>query len=254
MSAIRWTLRDAGPSQIERARANTARLRVYRDQVPVALAGTYTLTDDAGNVIINAQTVSADGTDITYAIAAGDTTTSMAFSTRWRETWVLTIAAIPLQTVTFTRDAWLIRSALYPVVTVDDIITGRHRDLVDLVDGGASAIEGYVNEAWATINADLIKRGKRPSLIMESWALRSLHLYRALHLCFLDASTRYAGEDRFSKLADHYAELAETEWNKNLRFDYDANEDGIADTQTAGANVLVLTAGNMSGPRWSMAR
>ena len=244
MSATRYTLRDASPSQIERAVAQTVRLLVYRNQVPVAATGTYTL-QDAGGVTIATGAVSSDGTDTTRALLSTDTTTAMAYSTRWRETWALTVAG---EAVTFHRDAWLVRSALWPVVTVDDLTSGRHRDLAELVDGGVPSIEGYIIEAWSTIVGDLIKKGKRPSLIMESWALRQIHIYRSLQLCFLDASTRFSGEDRFTKLHEHYLTLADEEWTKGMKFQYDANEDGIADGQVAGSTALFLTAGRMTGP------
>lgn len=248
MGATRFTLRDASPVLIERGVAFVSRLAVYANQVPTAYTGTYTLTDAGGNVVVTGA-VSSDGTETTYGGSAGDTTDAMAYSTRWRESWALLTAASPATTTTFTRDVWLVRSALQPTVTVDDLCR-RHRDLRDLVDGGDAAIEGYIVEAWATIQGDLIKRGKRPSLIMESWALRTLHIYRALALLFVDASTRFAGTDRYADLAKDYEEKAGEEWNKGIRFEYDANEDGIADVKSAGSNVLVITAGNMSGPRY----
>jgi len=244
MSAIRWTLRDAAPVQVERARAATLRLLAYKDQVATAATnGTLTLKDAGGTTIVTGATAT-DGTDTTFALGAGDTTTAHGYSTRWRAVWALTIGG---ETRSFEQDVWLVRSALYPVVTVADL-TRRHRDITDLVLGGVSSIEGYLIEAWDSILGDLVKRGKRPSLIMESWALRSLLTYRALHLCFLDASTRFNGEDRFSVLSELYAAQADDEWNKGLRFAYDANEDGIAESSAAGSNVLVLTAGNMFGP------
>lgn len=249
MPAPRWTLRDATPALIERGVAFTSRLSVYYDQVATpAVSGTYTLTDAGGNTIVTGAT-GTDGTDTTYAAVASTTTTAMGYSTRWRETWaLLMIDGLPQTTQTFTRDVWLVRSVLQPTVTVDDLCR-RHRDIRELVDGGDAAIEGYIIEAWATIQGDLIKRGKRPSLIMESWALRTLHIYRALSLLWRDASTRFAGTDRYADFAASYEEKAGDEWSKGLRFDYDANEDGIADTKIAGANVLILSAGPMTGPQ-----
>lgn len=248
MAASRWTLRDAGPAMYERGVAGTARLAIYKNQTGLAAtSGTYTLTDAGDNTILSVAT-SSDGADTTAAILSTDTTTAMSFSTRWRETWAVTVGG---EAKTFTRDAWLVRSALYPTATVDDLLR-RHRGLTDLVDGGRSGIEDYGIEAWATINADLIKKGKRPNLIMESWALRSLHIFRWLALCYTDASTRFDGDDRYAQLAEHYSGLADEEWTKNMRFEYDVDEDGLADGKAAASNVLVLTAGNMTGPRLRM--
>lgn len=248
MAAVRWSLRDAGPLYIERGRAATLRLQAYRNQVATAAtSGTLTIVDAGGNTIVTGAT-STDGTDTTYALLAGDTDTTMAYSARWRARWALTISG---ETKNFEADVWLVRSVLYPVVTVDDLITGRHRDLADLVDGGVDSIEGYGIEAWKGIEADLIKRGKRLNLIMEPWALRNLHLYRWLELCFNDALTRFAGNDAYEAHRDRYAELATAEWDKGVKFDYDANEDGLADVKATGSNTLFLTAGNMTGPAWT---
>lgn len=243
MAATRWTLRDAGPSVYERGVLADVRLLIYRDQIAVAGTGTMSLYDEAGVLVFTDPTVVASGTESVAAVPQSNTT-DKAFSTRWREVWALTVAG---ETVEFRRDAWLVRSKLFPVVTVDDLTAGRHRNLADLVDGGVVGIEGYVVEAWKTIEADLIKKGKRPSLIMESWALRQLHIFRALHLCFLDAATPFSGDSQYRTLAGHYAEMAESEWTKNLRFEYDKDEDGIPDGQVAGSPVLILSAGRMNG-------
>lgn len=248
MAASRWTLRDAGPAMYERGVAGTARLAIYKNQTAIAAtSGTYTLTDAGGTTILSGAT-SSDGFDTTATILSTDTTTAMSFSTRWRESWAVTVGG---EAKTFHRDAWLVRSVLYSTVTVDDLVS-RHRNLIDLVDGGREAIEGYKIEAWKTVEGDLIKRGKRPNLIMESWALRSLETFRTLALCFTDASTRFDGDDRYSELAEHYTTLADEEWTKNMRFEYDADEDGLADSKQAATNVLILTAGNMTGPRLRM--
>jgi hypothetical protein len=244
MSAARYALRSTGPLLIERGRAATLRLAVYRDQVATpASAGTFSLVDAGGNAIVSGAT-SSDGTDTTYALGAGDTTTAMGYSARWRATWSLTIGG---EAKVFTQDVWLVRSALYPTVTVDDLCR-RHRDLRDIVDGGDTAIEGYILEAWASIEGDLTKKGKRLNLIMEAWALGQLLRFRSLAALFRDASTRFTGTDRYADLSTFYEDKAEEEWTKGIRFEYDADEDGIADTKSAGANVLILSAGPMTGP------
>lgn len=247
MSATRWTLRDNGPALIERGYdSNRSYLAVYKNGVQVAVtSGTYTLTDAGGAELFTTSSLTADGLEIYAAVPSLD---NVGFSARLRETWEVVINGG--NAPTFRRDAWLVRSILRPVVTVDDLAR-RHSDIRSLVEGGDAAIESYIIEAWATINADLIKRGKRPNLIMESWALRSLHVYRALALFFADLATRFAGTDRYAALAELYEGKADDEWSKNIRFEYDSDEDGAADMKAAGSNVLVLTAGNMGGPRRS---
>lgn len=245
MAAIAYTHRDDGPVLLVRGQSIVSRLQVYANGVATAYAGTtYTLTDASGNTVSTA-TATADGT-ATKAAPAGDPTTGLAYSTRWRESWAIVTGS---EAVTIERDAWLVRSILRPVVTVDDLCK-RHRDLRDIVDGGDESIRGYVDEAWSTINADLIAKGRRPNLIMESWALRKLHIFRALHLLFTDAATRFAGTDRYADLATDYEDRAEEEWGKGIRFEYDADEDGVGDGPAASVAVVSLTAGNMWGPMW----
>lgn len=244
MSAPRYTLSGDGPVLIQRGYDNnTSSLTVWADGVRLSIVsgGTYTLTDDAGNEIHSATPGGGEAAEVGIPDLTG-----YAFSTKLREKWDVssTVRALPV----FTRDVWLVRSILRPVATIDDLLR-RHRDLRDLVEGGDDAINGYGIEAWRSINADLIKRGKRPNLIMESWALQSLHMYRWLALVFDDAATRFSGEDRYSKLAERYQGLADTEWATGLVFEYDSDEDGHGDGAAAGSNVLVLSAGPMGGPR-----
>ncbi len=248
MSAHRYTLRVEGPLMIQRGAYTTARCAIYDGAAPMTFSGggTWELVDGGGTVVTSGS-VSTDGNDTTATIAAADTS-GQAYSTKWRLRLSMMEQAIPEIRVAFERDVWLVRSVLLPTVTVDDLVR-RHRDLRDLVDGGDDAINGYGIEAWAGISADLIKRGKRPNLIMESWALRSLLMFRWLMLVFEDAASRFSGEDRYAKLVERYQALADEEWSKNIIFEYDSDEDGHGDGAAAGSNVLVLSAGPMGGPR-----
>lgn len=244
MSTVRYTLSGDGPVLIQRGYdSNTSSLTVWADGVRLSITsgGTYTLTDQNGTEVYTNST--SGGTAAEVSVPTLD---AYAFTTKLRERWE--IASPDGNLPPFTRDAWLVRSILRPVATIDDLLR-RHRDLRDLVEGGDDAINGYGIEAWRSINADLIKRGKRPNLIMESWALQSLHMYRWLALVFDDAATRFSGEDRYAKLAERYQGLADTEWATGLVFEYDSDEDGHGDGAAAGSNVLVLSAGPMGGPR-----
>jgi len=247
MTTHRYTLRADGPLMIERGAYTVVALSIYDGTALASFSsGTWSLVSESGAEVASGST-STDSGDVTVTIATADTSGG-AYSTRWRLRVSMVVTAIPAVYANFERDVWIVRSVLRPVVTVDDLVR-RHRDLRDLVDGGDDAIAGYGIEAWASITADLITKGKRTNLIMESWALRKLHTLRWLALLFADAATRFAGEDRYAALATRYGDDAAAEWDKGLRFEYDTNQDGIADTATASTNVLSITSGRGGGPR-----
>ena len=105
MSATRWTLRDAGPLVIERGVAAVLRLLLYRNQIAVvASSATLTLIDANGGTVL-ARATGADGTETTAGLMAADTTSAMAYSTRWRARWAGTAAG---EAFAVEQDVWLV--------------------------------------------------------------------------------------------------------------------------------------------------
>ena len=77
------------------------------------------------------------------------------------------------------------------------------------------------------LNRDLIKRGRRPELVLDSYALIDMHIFKTLELVFKDAST-YVGDGRYHELMSFYAAEYREEWT-TIQFRYDRGQDGAID-------------------------
>lgn len=220
-------LRHQLPRMIERGVTQTLDADVYTaagaQQTPSAAA--LTLYQGA-KVLLDGVTATA-GAPTTYSLA-DSVTDGLSLSDQWLEVWSLTIGGTVYQ---LRRAAYLVRHVLYPVITDTDL-TDLHSDLADLRDPDQSSYEAQRTRAWVDIQAYLIGRGRRPELVLDSWALRNWHTYQTLALIFRDfaLSTGIAPDRRYRELADHYAAAAK-EARESLVFRYDADEDGTPDDE-----------------------
>ena len=228
--------RQSYPRMIERGVDQTLTLDVFNADgaQQTATAGTVTITAGSA-VVVAAAAVTSLGPPVSYTLTAA-TTATLSLSDRWLEVWALTIGGV---VYTFTRAAYLVRRVLYPVITDTDL-TPRYADVV-VLNGGAVLSEKR-EEAWAIIQRDLIRRGRRPELVLDAWALSDVHIHQTLALFFAELALsvgdgRYADRERFHR--ERYAE----EWDR-LTFRYDADTDGVVDEGEAvsGTPVLWLSA------------
>ena len=94
------------------------------------------------------------------------------------------------------------------------------------------------------VQRKLIRNGRRPQLVIDSWQLRDLHAYRTLELFFRDAAAS-VGDGRYVELAREVCRLAGAAWSE-MSFRYDADEDGYSGSQldetAGGQGVVYLSA------------
>ncbi len=172
--------------------------------------------------IVDAASATTLGPPATYNLTAA-LTTSESLSDKWQIRWVATIGGI---TYTRIRPAYLCR--FVPAQTmIDTDLIRLHSDLAALRDSDQSAFNNQRDESWVWVNEQLIQKGNRPELVLESWTLRRPHIHRTLFIIFRDFALS-AGDKRYKQLADDY-ETSSQSLMDNVQFRYDSDEDGAPD-------------------------
>jgi|3_EtaG_2_1085321.scaffolds.fasta_scaffold00262_31 hypothetical protein len=216
-------LRHALPRSIERGVANTLTADVYDAAGSQQTASAGTLTLYAGSkLILDGVAVTSAGSPTSHTLAAGSTT-GEGLSDSWLEVWSLTIGGT---VYTFRRDAYLVRHVLYPSITDTDLI-GLHSDLAALRDSDQSSYQTQREAAWTRVQRRLIKAGRRPELVLNSWALAEYHLLLTLQIIFADFALS-TGDARYSQMSAEYRDAAKAEFDE-LPLRYDADEGGTED-------------------------
>ena len=231
------------PYFIERNRTQILSVPLYASGVTVSpTSGTITIKDSSGTAIINAAAVSVSGSVATYSLADSSIPTITFLSDMWTVSWDLLVTAPGLAATShvFRNEAHLVLRSLYPVVSDNDLTT-RHSDLLNTVN--LATLQDYIDASWDRVQNELINLGKRPQLIISSYALKEPHINLALSLIFRDQSTYSQGTDgKYASLSQFYKEQYE-KGMESLRLVYDYNEDGeiAAEEQgVAGFPVLFL--------------
>ena len=231
--------RQLGPRIVERGVAASLTMPVYSAAgvEQTATVATLTLTDGA-ETILSAVAATSLGPPAAYSLLAA-TSQARGLSERWLEVWSLTIGGV---VYTFRRSGYLVRHAFHASITDTDL-TALHADLLDLLPSGTTDLSAYRSRAAEKIERDLIKKGRRPHLIFDSWALLDAHVALTLHYIFRDFASSI-GDGRYQTLAGEYLAQFGAEFD-SCKFSYDASESGTpADSALeATAPMIVLTSG-----------
>ena len=230
------------PRSIERGKAATLTLDVYNaaSVQQTATAGTFTLK--AGDkTLFDGVALSVFGPPAEYSLAAA-ATADEALTDRLLEVWSLTIDGTAR---TFQRPAMLVRRAFYPTITDQDLLA-LYPDLNDLRRDEDTSWESFRERARQKIERELLKRGRRPHLIFDAWALVDAHVELTLHYLYSWAYKQLGGP-RYKEAAAEHGENWKAEWS-SVQFRYDEDETGTitTDDTIGGQSSIVLTA----GPGW----
>jgi len=211
------------PDYLERARAQVVKLEVYRDGALVApSSGTFTLSDAAGDAVIDAAAVTVSASVAQYSIGAASLPTTKEVGEGWQEEWALVFS--DGVTRTFRRSAALVLRALFPVVTDADLLA-CYSDLDDLRPADLTSYQQYIDESWRRVVGRLVSKGRFPYLILDPWALREIHLEWTLALVFADFGSSVGDGGRYIELAESHKKTAAAAW-RSLTFLYDEDHDG----------------------------
>lgn len=235
--------RFAVPDAIERGLAQKLVMPLYLD-------GALVIPDDATIEILDAQRGDDDPVlvETAAAIAGGiaeydlpaATTVNLEFASGWMEIWRATIEG---GTQVFRREAELVRSRLRPVIALADL-TRLHTELVDWLAqdpaGVAVQYQGYIDAAWDEMMTILMEMGNRPSLILSSYALRTVHLELTLEKVFLDYAASASRDGKYMEVSKQYGRKFASHW-KRMQFRYDSNEDGLPDEPRRNVAPVIMT-------------
>ena len=233
-------LRHRGPRMIQRGSTVTLDADVRDEEgtaQTVTTSGSSLTITDGSEVVVDAAAITG-GTGATYSLL-DSVTTSRPLSDRWLERWSLVVSG---RLYVLTRPAYLVRSVFTPVLVPADL-QAEYSDINEIQDPDVATWGAKVTDARETIERDLIKKGRRPDLIFDSWALFDAHRHLTLHLIFKDAKASI-GDGRYAELADHHL----TEYRRemeSIHFRYDTAEAGnITDTTTSSVTPpMFITAG-----------
>ena len=245
ISETLYTARFRAPDTIQRGVNQTIACPTYRlGVVATPASGTVTVYKADQTAVVSTAVVSiAPSSWATYTILAG-VTSSLQLEEGWLIEWTLVMP--DGLTHIFRQDAALVRRELAPVVTDADLIR-RHSDLPQLLAGGATSYQDYLDEAWATIMLRVIGNGRRPYLVMSPSAFRDVHLLLTLHLIFLDFQTSAGDGGRWQALADYYRQ-AYTEAYGQLSFVYDESDTNKVDATKRKSGASRVWLNGRGGP------
>ena len=238
-------LRHATPRSVERGVDTSLTADVYdaAGGQLTATAGVLTIRDGS-EVVVDAAAATSLGPPAAYTLA-GSVTSTRGLSERWIEEWTLTISGTAH---TFRRAGYLVRHVFYPTLTDTDLYA-RYSDLADLRDPDQTSYETQREAARERIERDLIKRGKRPWLVFDSWALYDAHLAMTGHIIFNDFATSI-GDGRYKEEADRLWEEYQRELDAcNFRYDMDESGTVTSETQVSSVGSVILSGSPRRG-RW----
>jgi hypothetical protein len=230
------------PRTPEIGRALSLTLPIVSDGNAAQTASGGTLTVRLGSLtLLDEVAITSAGPPASYSLLAA-TTEDQAPSAEWQEIWTLTGLG------TFTWSGYLVRYSFRSTLA-DAHLEQRHPEILSLLPPGEATAEKYRVAASEQVQKDLIKKGRRPWLVVDSWALHDAELYFALHLWAQDARMRTAGASAstYRELADEYLAQYRAELGPGgVTFRYDGDEDGVVNgdqVETAVSSGIVLSAG-----------
>lgn len=245
MSDTVYSARWAGPSFIERNKAQQIEVAVERSGAAVTLvSGTLTVYKPSGEALVDGVAGTVAGGTFTSATILAATTAGETLGKNWL---VKVEVVIGTETVVLYNDACLCLAKLFPTIGQTDLVQ-RHSEAANLLGTSITSLQQYIDQAWS----DICCRLWADSVPFWRWrtptALRQVLIDRSFELLFYDYATLIGGNDRYLAFADRYAQLYERDMER-LRSNIDTNEENIlANETTMGSPVLMLSTG--SRRRW----
>lgn len=211
---------------LERNRACTIDLPVYRDNALVSPTAAYLrLTDPDGADVIARTAVSILANVATYNLSASELPGTLRLSDGYMQFWELTINSV---IHTFKKPSAICLSALYPVISDLDL-EAEYSDLASIRPSSlGSSYQTYIDEAWVQLIQRIRDLGNIEYLIMSPQSLRAAHKNLTFYLIFKDMDSSGLGEGRYLDLARTHRKEMEFDF-KRLSFKYDLNQDGRTD-------------------------
>ncbi len=241
MAETLWSARFTGPAMIERNKDQSVSVSIEKDGSAASVASaTFTLYDPDGFKVKDAVAATVAGGTVVGVIGAADTA-SKDLGRNWLIQYDVTISA---KVYTFYNDGVLCAARLYPPIGQTDLIA-RHSDVVNLVSTAKSDLQDYVDTAWSDITNQMYSDAVPFWKFRTPSALRGVMFAKCFELIFRDYSTLFDSGDRYSELAERYAETYHAEFDQ-MRSRIDTGEDNTIDGDSVPATATIYLS---SGPR-----
>lgn len=212
------------PELLEREKANTTTLPIYRDGVlAVPTEVRYTLYKPDQTKLVDNASASFPGNIPTYVHPASQLGSDLILGEGYLQEWKITIVG---DEYIFRRMCALVLRRIYPVISDGDL-TATYSQLADIRPSNLTSYQTYIDEAWYTmIQRMRTEGGGLEYLVMSAESFRAAHQNLALYYIFRDFhSSLGQSNGRYLDLAnEHYAQYKD-EW-KRINFIYDHNHDG----------------------------
>jgi hypothetical protein len=223
-----YVFRVAAPDTLVRAALGRVRLEAELDGSPAApSSATCELWSPLGGLVATA-TVAIESGVAVATFAALDLPSSLPYSADYSLRWGMAFGSDPV--VEVRRQCALAPYELRCPVTVGDMLAQYPG--VDVEFGrGASALAGFLDEAWTERVEALFAEEILPSRVVTTSGLRKCVLSLALFYTFRALAWRVEGPSRWSRLYDLHLEESRTTWPPRVAVDRD--DDGVAETGRA---------------------
>jgi hypothetical protein len=228
---IVYTFRTPYPDTLQRGRAQSVQMPVYRDGAvspPTIVGSSFSLRKPDGTFVVEGAAITLSSSIATYALTALDLPTTLDLGEGYQEVWLLVLADGTPRTV--DREAALCLRPLVPVITDLDLIA-TYPNLNEFRGNAISHWQGFIDEAWKQILGRLIGEGHLPYLVKSGWSFRAAHIELVFALGFRWLALNQA-RGNFLELARTHAESFEAKW-KQINFRVDDDHDGLVDDNEA---------------------
>jgi hypothetical protein len=252
-----YSFRTKAPDVLQRGRAQTVSMPAYRDGAlvaPTEVGSTFSLYDEGGTAIVDAQAVTVTGDVATYTISDVELPATATISELYQERWALVMPDGTTRTV--RREAAVAPFLLHLPVAVEDLLA-----LYPALDSSfgttpAVTLQGFLDEAWAQVLERLWNVGHWPDLMLSASTFRRPVVELALYIAFRALFSRTAGRDgRHEALMEQHRRAAEEAWAA-ISSRLDRDDDGLPDDRhrERGEGVIHRNASpgrrRRRSPRW----
>jgi hypothetical protein len=149
---------------------------------------------------------------------------------------------------TYEREVFPCRVAPVRTVTDEDLYA-LHSQWRSFLPPNRTSYAEPLDEAWNQLVGRLLGDEVLPNRVLNTWRLRTVHLYMAAHLICLDFATGEARDGKWMRLAETYEKKVETLYNA-LTVKRDDDEDGVADGDGSAAAEPELWLGAVPWRGW----
>jgi hypothetical protein len=220
-----YTYRQGGPDVLQRARANTVTLEVWRDGAKVApSAPTVSLIRPSGTFVVEDAAASIVSDVATYTIGAGSLPVSEDVGRLYQLRWTLTIGGLAR---TVNRACTLAQYPMVLPVTDADLTDGEYPDLVDQLGDYGSNLQTFLSAAKRDVLRELEQAGQWPDIITGP-----SDLYEPIRQAAFVKVFRFLFSTNDSERSERLMELHRAEYSKvmkDLRVRMDRDDDGLPD-------------------------